>query len=417
MFTASALCAIGAEKVLSNELKKSDLAVLEGGFGRVRFEADLAGLWRALLGLRTADRILLEVARFEARDFDQLFEGARAVAWEGFIPETRTVVIDKVRTRQSILQAETSIQAIVHKAVAGVLCEKRALERLSDWQEASAIRVYIEKDLVTLTLDLSGEPLFRRGWRSESGAAPLRETTAAAILLYSLWRRKTPLYDPFCGSGTFLVEALLYAWDVSPGLGRAFTLSDLPFSEAAVEAAVRTELRARIDTNRHIRICGSDADPRSVAIARSNLRRAWELAQGKPFSRGLGADDAKPKGTGDDWPLIERRDLTQLHPPHDEGLLISNPPWGERLGDREEAEATYRQMGILKERFPLWKLAFITNHQGFESHFGYAASDIHEMSNGSIRSWLFSYDNTKSGKGPTGPRKPDTGRTRHVDRR
>lgn len=394
MYTASALCAIGAEKVLSNELKKLSLRVLESGFGRVRFEADLKGLWLALLALRTADRVLLEVARFEAKDFDGLFEGTKAIDWQKYIPETRTVKIDKVRSKQSLLRAETSIQAVVHKAVAAVLCEKRGLERLSDWQEACSIRVYLEKDRATLMLDLCGEPLFRRGWRSEAGTAPLRETTAAAILLYELWRRKTPLHDPFCGSGTFLVEALLYAWDIAPGLGRPFTLADLPFNEAGIEEAIRADLRKRIDTSRPIRLFGSDSDPRSVAIARSNLRRAWELANGKPFTRGARGDDARPAGTPDCWPRIEQLDLPQARSAEHDGLLLTNPPWGERLGDKAQAEATYRQMGILRERFPDWKLAFITNHEGFESHFGFAASDVHEVSSGAIRSYLYTYNPT-----------------------
>jgi putative N6-adenine-specific DNA methylase len=210
---ASALCAAGAEKALSNELKKMDLQVLDAGYGRVRFHADIAGLYRALMGLRTADRVLLEVGAFEARDFDALFEGAGSFPWETLIPAEMGLTVVKVRCNRSQLKAETSIQAVVHKAVAERLCDKNKLARLPEGPQlpeggAAELRAYVEKDMVSLLLDLSGEPLFKRGYRMEGGMAPLRETTAAALLLLSGWKRKYPLYDPFCGSGTILTEAL-----------------------------------------------------------------------------------------------------------------------------------------------------------------------------------------------------------------
>jgi putative N6-adenine-specific DNA methylase len=186
MWIAMALCAAGAERVTSNELKKLKLRVLDSAFGRVRFEADLAGLYRALMALRTADRLLLEAVRFEAQDFEGLFEGSRGVPWEELIPRGKGLVVSKVRSNRSRLEAVTSIQGVVHKAVADRLCGAYGLHRLPEG-DAAELRVYLEKDQVSLLLDLCGEPLFKRGYRSEGGIAPLRETTAAALLLLSGW--------------------------------------------------------------------------------------------------------------------------------------------------------------------------------------------------------------------------------------
>ena len=209
--TAVALCAVGAEKAVSNELRKLDFTVLDSLYGKVRFRADIAGLYRALMGLRAADRVLLEMGFFKAEDFDALFEGTKAASWERFVPRDFGLTVVKVRSNRSKLKSQASIQSIVHKAAAERLCGKHRINRLAEDGGIAEVRVYVEKDMVSLLLDLSGEPLFKRGYRSEGGVAPLRETTAAAMLLLSGWKRKFPLYDPFCGSGTIPIEAAMYA--------------------------------------------------------------------------------------------------------------------------------------------------------------------------------------------------------------
>ena len=265
---------------MSNELRKLNLKVLDAHYGKVRFEADIAGCYHALMGLRAADRVLLEAVSFPAGDFDALFEGVRAFPWETWIPPGMGLRVAKVRSGHSRLQAVTSIQGIVHKAAAGRLCEKYRCPRLPEEGAQGEVRVYLEKDLVRVLLDLSGEPLFKRGYRTEGGTAPLRETTAAALLLLANWRRKFPLYDPFCGSGTIIIEAALYAWDMAPGLGRSFALSNLLPGDLRLEGTVRETLREKVDFTRTIRIYGSDADTRAVSIAKSNMARAYELARG-----------------------------------------------------------------------------------------------------------------------------------------
>ncbi|MDR0475622.1 MAG: class I SAM-dependent RNA methyltransferase [Treponema sp.] len=383
---AAALCAVGAEKAVSNEIRKIGLKVEESGFGRVRFRADTAGLYRALMGLRAADRVLLEIGCFPAEDFDALFEETHSLPWEEIIPAGMGLKVAKVRTNRSKLKAEVSIQAVVHKAAAARLCEKHSQKRLPEWGDQAELRVYIEKDKASILLDLSGEPLFKRGYRGEGrgGIAPLRETTAAAIILLSGWKRKFPLYDPFCGSGTIAVEAALYAWDIAPGLGRGFVLEKLLIADKKTEKKIRDELYAKIDFTRHICISGSDADNRAVQNAQTNLERALKPFAGKkpacmPEFHTLPMEDIPPQAG--------------LHAAADSlGFIITNPPYGKRLEDQAAAEKNYAGMGGLARQFEGWKLVLITDHPGFESFFGRKAVSCREITNGAILSYLFQYD-------------------------
>ncbi|MDR2536925.1 MAG: class I SAM-dependent RNA methyltransferase [Treponema sp.] len=385
MMNVVALCAGGVEKVVANELRKLELPVLDARFGRVRFRADLAGLYRALMSLRVADRVLLEAGRFSAPDFDALFEGTSAVEWEAFIPKAMGLRVVKVRVNHSRLQAETTVQAMTHKAAAARLCKVYKLSRLPDTIKSAELRVYIEKDEASLLLDLSGEALFKRGYRREGGVAPLRETTAAALFLLAGWRRKFPLYDPFCGSGTIAIEAALYAWDMAPGLGRAFALSDLGIADPKIERIVREELAAKIDFSRTMRIFGSDADAELVRIARINTQRAYTLALGKEVP-----GDPAPLPWLPDFHALA---MKAIHAPTaDAGFIITNPPYGKRLGDRADSERTYQEMEVLSRNFPGWKIGVISNHTGFESFFGRKADSCRELTNGALQSYFFMYE-------------------------
>ena len=455
-FTAAAFCAAGAEKVVSNEVRmmaraETGCVVLDSGFGKVRFTAGLAGLYRALMSLRAADRLLIEAGRFPAGDFDALFEGTRAIHWEDFVPRGMALAVSKVRSARSRLAAETAVQAVVHKAAAERLCAAYGIRRLPDFPGAGSaagdaaqaaalrggesvgrhgsillkrgegaghtadagvrvaeLRVHIEKDTASVLLDISGEPLFKRGYRPAGGTAPLRESTAAAIILLSGWRRKFPLYDPFCGSGTVVIEAALYAWDQAPGLGRRFALSGLACGDAAVEAAVRQELAEKVDYNRPVCIRGSDTDQAAVDLARVNLRSAMAL-QRKALAAGLPGPPAEGEGVpavGGVIPGVEiqclpmekaRPNFGAAHPDTGAdttppGFIITNPPYGKRLGSAEEAEARYRDMAVFAKTFPGWKMAVVCNHPGFESHFGARADACHEIKSGAVEAWLYQYE-------------------------
>jgi putative N6-adenine-specific DNA methylase len=383
---AVALCAVGAEKAVSNELKKLGLSVIDSGFGRVRFRSDIAGLYKALIGLRAADRVLVEAASFPATDFDALFEGASAAPWERLIPADLGLKIVKVRSNRSALKAETSVQSIVHKAAAERLCKAYQLPRLPETTTAAEIRVYIEKDIVSLLLDLSGDPLYKRGYRIKGGIAPLRETTAAAMLLLSGWKRKYPLYDPFCGSGTMLIEALMYAWDFAPGLCRSFALNNLLIADNDIEETVRNEFRSKINFERMIRIAGSDEDAASVKLAETNVERVRLLAGKQSL--------APPEN--DTTPLeLQVSPMKDAHPPFQDpepGFIVTNPPYGKRLGDPAASERIYGEMPSLARQFSGWKLVVITDHAGFESFFGKKANSCREIKNGPIASYIFHYE-------------------------
>ncbi|MDR2468098.1 MAG: class I SAM-dependent RNA methyltransferase [Spirochaetaceae bacterium] len=374
--TAVALCTPGAEKILVNELKKLSaggavFTVLDARAGRVRFQTELEGLYQALIGLRTADRVLLQCACVPAHDFDELFEGFRTTPLEEIIPRETPLVITKVRTNHSALAAETSVQAVAHKALAGRLCEQHGVRRLPEGPGGAEFRIYLENDQAELLLDLAGEPLYKRGYRLEGGTAPLRETIAAAALLSALWKRKHPLYDPFCGAGTIAIEAALYAWNIAPGLKRRFALERFLIAQPQTEDKIREFFQARIDTSRPVRITGSDRDGRMILAARRNAQRALGEEARITFSV-VDADAAR--GFDED------------------GFIVTNPPYGVRLGDAESAAGNYRAMAELPGRFPGWKLVVISDNAGFESFFGSKANICREFRSGARGLYLYEYE-------------------------
>jgi putative N6-adenine-specific DNA methylase len=209
------------------------------------------------------------------------------------------------------------------------------------------------------------------------------------MLFLANWRRKFPLYDPFCGSATILIEAAMYAWDMAPGLGRRFALENLPIANRGVEEEVRTELGQRINFERVIRIAGSDHDPRMVSIAVSNIKRAYDLALEKSSAA------PGPSSGQLTLPKVQRLLMEEARAPGDAeppGFIVTNPPDGKRLGGPEEAEAIYGGMEVLGKNFSGWKLALITSHPGFESFFGRKADSCREINNGAIPSYFFQYE-------------------------
>ncbi len=396
MLTLVAPCAIGAEKILVNELKQLGFKPFGTQAGRVEFSAgrddlpfdameNLVEAYRANLCLRTADRIYLRLAHFPCFDFDALFEGVRAVEWEHWFRKDIRVVIDKVRTHGSRLTSEHSIQSVVHKAVYDRLCGLWKLHTMPETGESVQVRVYIEKNVASILLDLSGQPLHRRGYRTAGGEAPIRETLAAVMLQMMVWRRKTPLHDPFCGSGTIAIEAALYAHDIAPGLGRSFALEKLePFTGSdALDAmaACRARAAAAVRTDCLVRVTGTDIDENVLIHARANAERACVIA-GRALKE-IGRNDPIAR------PDFAAADFTELSPPYDSGLILSNPPYGERLGDADSAAALYQRFVVLFERFNKWDMGFITSHQGFEQACGRRAASRRTLKSGNLDTSLY----------------------------
>ena len=267
-----ALCAVGAEKILGNEIKSLGYKLdskCPNLPGRVFFTGDDDALFRTNLCLRTADRVYRSMAHFRAEDFDDLFDGVHEIEWQDFLKKDSKIVVDKVRIFKSKLNSEHAIQGIVQKAIYKKLGEAWHMSSLPESGDESDVRVYIDENEVQICLDLSGLPLHKRGYRTDGGVAPLRETTAAVMLQMMMWRRKIPLHDPFCGSGTLPVEACLYAHNVAPGFGRRFALENLPSFDSARADEIRRAEAEKIRTDVECRITGTDIDAQAYRAERA----------------------------------------------------------------------------------------------------------------------------------------------------
>lgn len=393
-----ALCAVGAEKVLGNELKLLGYKLAGNAPGRVFFDGDDDSLFRANLCLRTADRVYLEMARYHAEDFDQLFDGVYSVNWQDFLKKDSRVVVDKVRTYKSVLNSEHAIQGIILKAIYKKLGDVWNMVTLPESGEESDVRVFISEDEVQVCLDLSGLPLHKRGYRTSGGVAPLRETTASVMLQLMLWRRKTPLHDPFCGSGTLPIEACLYAHNVAPGFGRRFALENLPIFNADRAREIRFAEAEKIRTDVECRITGTDIDPGAIERARTNAEHACVMA-GRALQM-IGSDARIPR------PEFDVADFKELHAPFESGLLICNPPYGERLGEEADAQALYRDMQCFFEDFKGWELGVITANKKFQECIKHYATTLKDLKAGNLDTTFYMYNGTEKEKNFSNAKKP-----------
>lgn len=387
MNTLVALCAIGAEKILGNEIKHLGYKLAGNAPGRVSFFGDDDSLFKANLCLRTADRIFLQLASYDAFNFDELFDGAYKINWQDFLKKDSKIVVDKVRSNKSKLNSEHSIQTMVHKAIYSKLGDIWHMASLPETGEQSDIRIYLDENKVVILLDLSGLPLHKRGYRVDGGIAPLRETTAAALLQQTLWRRKTPLHDPFCGSGTIAIEATLYAFNVAPGFGRRFALENLPIYNKESADRIRQEEAEKIRTDVEVRITGSDIDERAVERAKKNAEYACVMAGRALKSIGISTHIQRPD--------FIQADFKDLSAPYDEGLILCNPPYGERLGNEEEAAELYQQMDSLWQEFPNWDLGIITSNPDFQKNFNHQANSIKKIKAGNLDTSFYIYNRKK----------------------
>jgi putative N6-adenine-specific DNA methylase len=306
-----------------------------------------------------------------------LFAGAYAVRWQDYFKKNARIVIDKVRIAKSALASERSVQTIVHKAVAQKLCDTWTITALPERGNTCAVRVYVDRGTVELVIDTSGEALHKRGYRTQGLEAPLRETTAAALLHLTLWRRKMPLRDPFCGSGTIICEAVLFAHNAPPGFLRSFAIENLAFFNVESAKEIKAREAAKIKIDCLTRIAGSDIDPKAVETARANAERAC-VTIGRALQ--LAGVDAKiPR------PVFEQKNFDALSDDSGAtGVLLANPPYGERLGDREKSETLYGKMGVLFESFALWKKGFITVHENFEQFIAHKAQAKRKLKSGKL---------------------------------
>ena len=353
-------CLFGLEGLLGNELRHMDVENVRGENGRVYFTGDESALCRANIRSRFAERILLVMGRFEAKTFDALFEGTKALPWENFIPSTAAFPV-KGWSLESALHSVPDCQKIVKKAVVERLKKVYGLEWFAEEGESCPIQFALMHDEAVLYLDTSGTGLHKRGYRPAQVAAPLRETLAAAVVDIARYRGRGDFCDPFCGSGTIAIEAALAALNRAPGLGRSFLAEDWRWLEKGLWTREREAARAR-EYSGEYHIFASDIDPKAVAMARANARRA-------------GVEELI------DFSVADAREFAR---PTEGGVICANPPYGERLMEKQEAGELYRAFGRAVRALPGWKAYILSSLDGFENCWGKRADKRRRLYTGMI---------------------------------
>lgn len=363
-----ATAAMGLEALVAKEVRALgyDCQVENG---KVTFEGDELAIARSNLWLRTADRIKVKVGEFKALTFDELFEKTKKLPWEQYLPEDAEFpVIGK--SVKSKLFSISDCQAIVKKAVVEKL--KSHYKRSSWFEETGAlyrIEVSLLKDIATITIDTSGTGLHKRGYRAEQGVAPLKETLAAALIMLTNWNPDRPFWDPFCGSGTIPIEAALIGQNIAPGFNREFVSERWGWIPANVWEEARNEAEDMAKYDQALDIFGSDIDHRMISIAQENS-----------FEAGFG-----------DLIQFKQMQVKDLTTKKEYGVIVGNPPYGERLGEKKEVEQMYKEMGHTFEPLDTWSIYILTSNENFEELYGKPATKKRKLFNGFIRTDLYQY--------------------------
>lgn len=372
-----ATCPMGLEAVVARELKLLGYHDTQTENGRVTFSGDVADICRCNYWLRTADRVLIKMGEFKATTFDELFEGTKALPWDQFIPADGEFPVSG-RSQKSQLSSVPASQGIVKKAVV----EKLKLTYNTEWfPEDGALYkldVSLYDDIALLTLDTTGPSLHKRGYRKHATEAPLKETLAAALVLLSRWGPHRPLYDPFCGSGTLLIEAAMIGWNIAPGLRRSFPSEGWSIIPDELWEQARDEAYDAVKDDVPLQLVGSDIDPEAI-----------EIAQACAKSAGLGNE-------------IEFKvmPVSRVQPQGKFGCIITNPPYGERLSEVKEVEKMIRDLGRATIYLPDWSVFAISPTRQFEQYFGRKADKRRKLYNGRIECQFLQY------LGPLPPRQP-----------
>ncbi len=370
-------CHFGTEAVLKREITDLGYEITGVEDGKVTFQGDMSAAARANIFLRTAERILLKIGEFEARTFDELFEKTKALPWEEFIPKDGKFWVAKANSIRSRLFSPSDIQSIMKKAVVERLKQTYHIGFFPETGARYPLRVSIVKDRVTVGLDTTGVSLHKRGYRKSTVKAPVSETLTAALILLTPWKSGRILVDPFCGSGTFLIEAAMMAAGMAPGMNREFLCEEWDnLIGRGTFREVREDARSRVCSDVVTDLQGYDIDGSCVAAARENARRA-------------GVEK-----------LIhfQRRDVAELSHPGSFGFIITNPPYGERLETEETIPALYRTLG---ERFRLldrWSLYLISAYDEVERCIGRKADKNRKIYNGMIKTYFYQFSGPKPGR-------------------
>lgn len=370
-FQMVATAAAGLEAVVGRELR--DLGIdCQVENGKVRFQGGQEEFMKANLWLRTADRIKLVLGQFPAKTFEELYQGVFVIDWQDYLPLGVRFPVSKARCVRSKLHNEPSVQAITKKAVVRKMQKVYARPDgipLPESGPVFSIEVSVLKDQATILLDTSGESLFKRGYRTDKGGAPLKENMAAALVNLSNWFPDKPLVDPTCGSGTIVIEAALKALNIAPGLRRSFAFEAWPWVDQGIWKQLKEEAIIAKKSDLNLTIMASDIDGRMVELARENAERAGVLSQIKFKQMRL-----------QDF----RTDLIN-------GVVISNPPYGERLMDDEGVTRLYQEMGATFAPLKTWSKFILTSDGQFEEKYGSLADRKRKLYNGTLRVDYYQY--------------------------
>ena len=367
-FKLIATCAAGIESIVGNELKHLGYKVnVENG--RVRFDGDVADIAKTNLWLRTADRIKIVVGEFTAKTFEELFQGVESLNWEEFLPlDAEFPVAGK--SQKSTLHNVPSVQAITKKAI--VTKMSTVYHRRTKLPETGAlypIEVAINKDKVLITLDTTGSSLFKRGYRVNKGGAPLKENMAATLVLLARWYPEMPFVDPVCGSGTIPIEAALIGCNIAPGLKRNFAFENWDWVDKDIIKQAREQAQAAIKKDIDLDISGYDIDGSMIEIAKENAVQAG--VQDIVNFKQMAVKDFKTDKIN--------------------GVIVANPPYGERLSDKEHVHQLYQQMGKLYQPLTSWSKYILISDLQFEQFYGTKATKRRKLYNGSLRTDFFQY--------------------------
>ena len=382
-FELIAPCHFGMEAVLKREIQKLGYDILKVEDGKVTFAGDEAAIVRANIFLRTTERILIKIGSFKATTFDELFEGTKALPWEQFIPEDGKFWVAKATSIKSKLFSPSDIQSIMKKAMVDRLKKKYNVNWFPEDGASFPLRVTIMKDVVTVGLDTSGDSLHKRGYRQATVKAPITETLAAALIMLTPWKWDRILVDPFCGSGTFPIEAAMMAAKIAPGMNRSFTaetwtnLIGKKYWYEAIDEA-NDLIEDEIETD----IQGYDIDGSVVRMARENAENAG-VAHLIHF---------------------QERAVKDLSHPKKYGFIITNPPYGERLEDKKDLPQLYREFGESFKKLDSWSAYMITSYEDAERYFGRKADKNRKIYNGMLKTYFYQFLGPKPPKRPKEPK-------------
>lgn len=371
-------CHFGLEAVLKREIYDLGYEITKVEDGRVTFEGDEEAVCRANIFLRTAERVMIQVGRFKATTFEELFQGIKNLPWEEYIPEDGKFWVKKASSINSKLFSPSDIQSIAKKAMVERMKQKYHKEWFKEDGAAYPIRIFLLKDEVTVALDTSGDSLHKRGYRTMTSKAPLTETLAASLIMLTPWRKDRILVDPFCGSGTFPIEAAMIAANIAPGMNRDFTAEEWTnMIDRKLWYECVKEAEDMIDTTVKVDIQGYDIDGDVIKAARENAKRAGV----------------------EHMIHFQQRAVADLSHPKKYGFIITNPPYGERLEDKADLPALYTQIGQAYQRLDSWSMFLITSYTDTEKYIGRKADKNRKIYNGMLKTYFYQF------LGPKPPKK------------